>query len=1149
MPAIIMAPTPEDLLLYIQGMVPRPIPTEADDTALLERFVSSRDETAFAALVSRYGPMVRRVCRRILGDAHEAEDAFQAAFLVLARKAAAVRPPRMLPGWLHGVATRVAMKARAGRSRRRFTGQALPRFLPDSHANPLDELSARELLAILDTEIRRLPEVYRLPVILCCLEGQTLEEAARHLGWTAGSVKGRLERGRARLHERLVRRGLTLAAALAAAELSRGSAAALPAGLAEVTTQAATAFVKASGAIGGPVPAKAAALADSVLQSFAVARRCTLALLVSLSGILASGISLAYRPAAARQESNAISEPPARAAAAVQAHTDRLGDPLPAGAVTRLGTLRFRHEGEAGSLVFSPDGKVLAGMSQNGRIVLWNARTGQVLRQLPAIAGGVITLDRLIDFSPDGRVLAGLQGANQIGVWETATAKLLRTVTLPVPNIPPGKPSDIHTVRFSPDANFLAVAGDNHCYLVDGITGKLLHQFDEDTGGLAFSPNSRSLITQVMKLSQGENDLVVRSVPTGEVLRRLQIPHGPGHKAGASEELVSAIVFSPDGQTMATGGGKRILMWDVAAGKLRTHIEIENGYVMNLAFTPDGQSLVSGTESGGRVHVWDPVTGKERRQFDSRMGILRSLALSPNGHTVAVGGVHNTIRLWDVASGKELLAGPHEGHDAQVNSVAYSPDGARLVSGGENRQVWIWDVAAGRPVHVLRAESARQVTFSPDGRYLASLSPGQSYSGKVVHIYDTSTWQELHRLTGDDAQTISALAFTPDGRMLVAADWQRAEAKKGDVVCNLNVWEPATGRRLQRFSWNGLRPECVAVSPDGRTVAVAGCSNEASIRLCDIRNGEELLAVRGGQVVLAVAFSPDGRTLLTGGADQTVRLWELATGSEILALQGGGGDVAAVAFSPRGRLIAAASGFGGRDNDTPRRPRGFRLWDSATGGEIRSLGRDDSVTSLAFSPDGSTLASGLQNSTVLLWEMPPAPRLPRPKGAPIGPKELDALWSDLAGADARKAHTALWTLIAVPEKAVSLAKARLSPAPALDLDRVRRLLVDLDSDQYPIRQAATEQLQSVRDEEQAQRVFRQALAGKPSLEVRRRLEGLLAGANSLSAGETLRGVRAVEVLERIDIPEARQVLQALTKGSRERRLTREATAALGRLAR
>jgi RNA polymerase sigma factor (sigma-70 family) len=197
---------------------------DADET-LLNRFASLGDEDAFAAIMARHGPMVFNVCYRVLGDRHTAEDAFQATFLVLARKAGRLRRPGRLPAWLYGVAHRTALKARDTTARRLawITPTEAPEPL-DPGPDPLAALTARDLVRALEEEIQRLPGSYRLPVVLCCLEGLSQEEAARRLECTVGSVKGRLERGRAKLHARLVQRGLTLATTLAVVEASRGTA-------------------------------------------------------------------------------------------------------------------------------------------------------------------------------------------------------------------------------------------------------------------------------------------------------------------------------------------------------------------------------------------------------------------------------------------------------------------------------------------------------------------------------------------------------------------------------------------------------------------------------------------------------------------------------------------------------------------------------------------------------------------------------------------------------------------------------------------------------------------------------------------------------------------------------------------------------------
>jgi RNA polymerase sigma factor (sigma-70 family) len=276
------------------------------DAALLDRFIAGRDEQAFTALLERHGAMVLQVCRRIVGNDDDAEDAFQGTFLVLARKAAAVRPREALAAWLHGVARRVALKIRAARIRYHEIGPLLE-APADGHADPLAELSARDLLTIIDEEVQRLPERYRLPLLLCCLGGRSLEEAAQQLGWTSGSVKGRLERGRARLHDRLVRRGLALSAALAAVEASRATAsAAVLAGLVVRTIPGALAFGAGRGMATG-ISTSAAAVAGRVVKAMALPRLTVAAALFLAVAALGAGIALHSKspePVAQAQDSS-----------------------------------------------------------------------------------------------------------------------------------------------------------------------------------------------------------------------------------------------------------------------------------------------------------------------------------------------------------------------------------------------------------------------------------------------------------------------------------------------------------------------------------------------------------------------------------------------------------------------------------------------------------------------------------------------------------------------------------------------------------------------------------------------------------------------------------------------------------------------------
>src|SRR5262245_59740927 len=204
---------PNLVLRYIRKVATAESAPGPADRELLERFSTRGDEAAFAALVRRHGPMVFRLCRRVLRNEHDAEDAFQATFLALSRKAGLLRPQQSLAGWLHSVAYRIAQKARVGAARRaKHEGRAAER----PAADPLAQITLREAHELLDRELARLPDKFRVPLVLCYLEGLTRDEAAHQLGWSPGTLKSRLEQARERLRRRLSSRGMALSGALVA---------------------------------------------------------------------------------------------------------------------------------------------------------------------------------------------------------------------------------------------------------------------------------------------------------------------------------------------------------------------------------------------------------------------------------------------------------------------------------------------------------------------------------------------------------------------------------------------------------------------------------------------------------------------------------------------------------------------------------------------------------------------------------------------------------------------------------------------------------------------------------------------------------------------------------------------------------------------
>jgi RNA polymerase sigma factor (sigma-70 family) len=256
------------------------------DGQLLERFATRREDVAFEVLLQRHGPMVLGVCRRILGDRHEADDAFQATFLVLVRKAASIAKQQSVGSWLFGVAYRIAIKTKV-RARRRRTREG--RVMNRQPAEPLDEILWRDLRPVLDEEIDRLPEKYRAPVVLCYLEGKPYAEAARQLGCAKGTIALRLEQARGRLRDRLDRRGVVLSVGMLPALLTpRRAVVPVPAALGEATAKAAPLWATGGESTTLAVSTPVATLAEAALSALAWAK-LKVAVTVVLATIVVCG--------------------------------------------------------------------------------------------------------------------------------------------------------------------------------------------------------------------------------------------------------------------------------------------------------------------------------------------------------------------------------------------------------------------------------------------------------------------------------------------------------------------------------------------------------------------------------------------------------------------------------------------------------------------------------------------------------------------------------------------------------------------------------------------------------------------------------------------------------------------------------------------
>jgi RNA polymerase sigma factor (sigma-70 family) len=296
---------PNAVRQFLHGIFARQRTAESPDGLLLQRFVAQGDEDAFAALVKRHGPMVLGVCQRLLNDSHDAEDAFQATFLILARRAGSVGNPDLLAHWLYGVAYRVGVRARGARAKRR----ARERQVTDVPAQePTPEMIWSDLRPVLDEEVNRLPAKYRIPFVLCYLEGKTNEEAAALLGSPRGTILSRLATARQRLRSRLTRRGITLSAGVLAAALSRQASAAVSPSLVASAVRAAAAAATGPAA-GGAVSATVLALAEGVQKAMFWSKVRTTGVLLLATAALAGTLLLpGLLPSAGRPQ--AAASPP-----------------------------------------------------------------------------------------------------------------------------------------------------------------------------------------------------------------------------------------------------------------------------------------------------------------------------------------------------------------------------------------------------------------------------------------------------------------------------------------------------------------------------------------------------------------------------------------------------------------------------------------------------------------------------------------------------------------------------------------------------------------------------------------------------------------------------------------------------------------------
>jgi WD40 repeat protein len=805
-------------------------------------------------------------------------------------------------------------------------------------------------------------------------------------------------------------------------------------------------------------------------------------------------------------------------------------DPLPPGALVRFGDVRGRHDVAIYNSALAPDGKRLATVSERS-VAVWDARSGRRWAYFPLPPGPQFVTPGLA-FSPDSRYLGLTRGPRQGVVWDLHTT---------VPTWRLGRYGldfrfDLPHCQFTADGQFL-------CWDYGRLGSHDLKDW-RLTRSLAVHLHSLELLSPDARtyLSRGpESQAVLGDAVTGKERVRLDATLG----SGLLRDLFVRGAFAPDGKTLALlHQDQELRLFDVANGKLLRALKWPAAvpdrtksphlYWPRVGFTEDGRTLFVATLTGP-VLRWDAATGKPLPPLRGHAGQTVRVHAPADGKVLVSTGEDGMIRRWDALTGKELNEPPgYVGHTA----AALSPGGLVALADARGR-LDLWDTR-GKLVRTLRRDgpAVTRLAFRPDGKVLAAVEPTQ------LRLWDAATGKELGLLAGGKTPwgaLTGDVRFSPDGGSLAIP-----------LTTKLQLLDAGTGK----LRWEAGVPHThfqAFFTPDGAALVVRGAGPE--LRYLDAATGKEKTRARlvpdnvpERNKVLLFTPTPDGHRLAAlataANLDESERdgdrlcLFAAAGGRELLAFTTWkdrptptpeADDVAPgsrwLAFSPDGLWLASRRSDGViaiRDASTAHL---LLSWDGTPG----------PLTAFAFTPDGRALFSCGADGQALLWSL-------RPEAPFDADANLWTLWTALASPDAVKVHQAVWALAERPGAAAYLRK-QLEPVPKLTPARLQRLIADLNSAQFKVREAARRELTEAGDQA---RPALEALVQKPtSVEAATRARQIL-DARLRPTAEELRVNRAVLALELADTDAAREVLRAWAAGGPGARLTDAAAGSLKR---
>jgi eukaryotic-like serine/threonine-protein kinase len=572
-------------------------------------------------------------------------------------------------------------------------------------------------------------------------------------------------------------------------------------------------------------------------------------------------------------------------------------------------------------VVFSHDGANVAMVSREGKLLILDTATGNVLQSF------AVGLSYDAVFSPDGKWIAAGIGKGLERIWSWRDGRILRTLN--------AHTEDIWTSAISPDGRTLAIGSmEGPVTLWDFDSGRPIGTFKGHQGGVAsvaFSPDGKILATASV-----DHTAKLWDVASGRTIATL----------GGYNWYVLSVAFSPDGATLATSGSSgEIKLWDVASHHEIAVIQGDGSTVSTVKFSPDGRMLAFG-DASNRVKLYRMPSRELEATLRGHTALVQSVAFSPDSKTLVSGSLDRTVRLWDVTrrGGEQML----DAHKDWVWGLSFSPDGKRLASAGKDGAVRLWQVSDGRALLTLKhPQWVNSVVFSPDGSKLATAA-----DDGWVRLWDSTSGQVL-AAPGRHSAVAECVAFSPNGRILASG------SKTGEI----KLWDTSGGGAIgDLLSANHNIIWGIAFSPDGRYLAAAeGGLDDLEIEtghlvtIWDVATRQPVKTLAShSQDVRAVAFSSDGRLFATGSYDNTIKLWDAGTFREIATLKSH--KVQSLAFLPDGRRLVS----GGQDN-------AVKLWNVTTLEQVGSLSLPSVVNAVAVSPREQVLAAGSNDGKVRLW--------------------------------------------------------------------------------------------------------------------------------------------------------------------------------------